>query len=132
MFFGIQVKFVKDFFKNIFYKQVRKKAIDNTNLTANLFVLLLKQSVDVPYPPASTPGQPPRRRTGVGQRAIRSTGVERGMSKQDIQNVVYFDSTGFYMEILDRGSNPRIAPRPFIYETYQLHEQALLSMLTRG
>lgn len=81
----------------------------------------LQLAVSIPYPPVSSPGKPPHKRTGVGQRSIRVDPGATTLQDGDVIISVGFDAAGIYMEWLDEGSVPFVAARPFILETYNTY-----------
>ena len=68
----------------------------------------LRRLVGTPYPPASTPGTPPHRRTGRLQRSVFSEVRERAKSIS-----VYIGARAPYAGYLQRGTR-RMAARPFL------------------
>jgi len=79
----------------------------------------LRFVVSRPYPPASKPGEPPRRRTGVGRDAIR---VRVGKTIE-----VYLDKSGKYMAYLESRMN-----RPWFMRTLQSHFPKMEAILQGG
>jgi hypothetical protein len=67
----------------------------------------LQETVGIPYPPASRPGEPPRRRTGKGQRSIvlvpdKATGTIWVGTTRGAQYMMSLDTTRPWIEITIR------------------------------
>lgn len=77
-----------------------------------------KELVSEPYPPASSPGNPPHKRTGRGQEAIGWTSLPR---KLEAYLTVALE--GFHMVFLDLGTR-HIAPRPWVRPAFQRSQKA--------
>ena len=77
------------------FNQVRKE------MTAEL-----KKKINKPYPPASTPGQPPHKRTGFLQGNTEAGGKGRKI-------VIRTPQYGIWLE----GGTPKMDMRPFIHPT---------------
>ena len=75
------------------------------------------------YPNPSAPGQPPRKRTGFGQRAI-----VREINKKARKARVGVTRNGLYMFYLDQGTK-HIARRPFILATLRKIRGTLVRLL---
>lgn len=74
----------------------------------------LRAEVNTPWPPASRPGFPPHKRTGIGQRAI-SRGVFRKIGPGAIQQMIFLKANGHYMADLEVGIYTRnLLPRPWL------------------
>lgn len=85
----------------------------------------IRLRLNKPYPPSSRPGQPPRRRTGVGRLAVKwkvgRVGTPSGW--------IYLEKKGFYMEILD-DKNYRHGQRPWLQSTWELNKLQLFKKMT--
>ena len=66
----------------------------------------IKETIGTPYPPASTPGQPPHRRTGNLHDNLRITADTTGAGALNVWTVPY----GPFLE----GGTSKMAPRPFV------------------
>ena len=64
--------------------------------------------VSTPFPPASSPGDPPHRRTGK----LRSS-IKYKKKRVGLYNITAGDAKAFYAEDLEYGKI-RVAPRPFM------------------
>ena len=69
---------------------------------------MVRAKVSIPYPPASSPGNPPHRRTGRLMRSIRSRIGDRGNNV-----VVEVVATAPYASYLQEGTR-RMLARPFL------------------
>ena len=103
----------------------------------------LKQAVNIPntgkrgrgkggryskttYPNPSKPGEPPRKRTGFGQRQI-----VREIDRQNIVARVGLTVAGLYMFYLDQGTK-HVEKRPFIIETLNKIKRVFIALLKTG
>ena len=91
------------------------------NRGASALTKFCRAAVARQYPPASSPGEPPARRTGWGQKHIRWTraiGTKQGARVGiDISEVSpKYRKTAFYMILLELGTRT-IAARPWLVAT---------------
>ena len=70
---------------------------------ANEMVAAIRSTIQIPYPPASVPGEPPHRRSGRLTKSVRIKATKAGLNVRTV-------SYGFYLE----GGTSNMAPRPFI------------------
>ena len=78
------------------------------------------------YPNPSKPGEPPRKRTGFGQRSI-----VREIDMKNIVARVGITAAGIYMFYLDQGTK-HISRRPFILETLTKIRRVFIALLKTG
>lgn len=82
-----------------------------------------KQLVGVQYPPASSPGNPPHRRTGAFQQSITYE-----VRKRSGQPAVRIYSTSPYGDFLNDGTS-RMAARPWRQRSYRETVQQVTNIL---
>lgn len=97
----------------------------------------VRQLVDVPFPPASSPGQPPRRRTGKYKRSLQAA-VGPSRSGKSITGRVGSNSPygrrlefGF-VGIDSLGRNYNQAARPHLRPAAERHKRRVGRMIARG
>jgi hypothetical protein len=74
----------------------------------------IKESIDIPYPPPSAPGEPPHKRTGYLQRNVR---FKREPFTKDLEIV----SEAEYSSYLEHGTK-KMAARPFMHPQLNIDE----------
>lgn len=85
----------------------------------------LKGMLDTAYPPASTPGNPPHRRTGNLQNSIYST-VEEFVDAEPQCYVGFNQGQAPYGRYLEKGTS-RMAARPFIARLKQQWDKSRIA-----
>jgi hypothetical protein len=112
-----------------FLKSVEKVSRENVNKATDYFWRRCREQVNKKWPPASKPGQPPRKRTGRGRDSIEKrvgiigtpTGYV-GIPKK---------AKGYYMQFLDEGTN-LVAARPWLSATYTKYADRITHILLTG
>ena len=86
-------------------ESLRTRLQGNLVAAANVWNAEAERVLGTPYPPASRPGQPPRKRTGKLMRQTRAVAAASSLTIQIITTAV-----GKWLD----GGTARIRPRPFI------------------
>jgi hypothetical protein len=100
-----------------FIDSVRDQFAQNITGAGELLRDKMKQAVDTPYPPPSSPGEPPHRRTGgLQQRITTETTID---GDQIINRTGAPGMVAFWLETGTRGKNGSggMKPRPFARRT---------------
>lgn len=95
-------------------RQVRKLLADGLEDCGRITKFHLKKVLNVPYPPASSPGEPPHRRTGT-LRDAQDFKVNRTTLKLEI----FTGETAPYWVFLEKGT-AIMDPRPFLRVTVKM------------
>ncbi len=95
---------------NQIISRTRRAKIEALETVANEMEFALKETIDTPYPPASSPGHPPHKRTGYLQ---ATTEVMRRGNGVHIRLPQY----GTWLE----GGTSKMDPRPFVRPN--IHDQ---------
>lgn len=107
-----------------FTRQMRSVLQGRAQRAVNIVANDTRNRVSKPYPPASRPGEPPRRRRGILQRSIAGFVT---VTKREITATVVARAP--YAKRLDPGGG-RIKRRPFIGLPEDL--QKMVRIMTRG
>lgn len=94
--------------------------------SADLVASHAQSLVSIPYPPASSPGNPPHRRTGLLRSSIRAEVVRGGFGFGRFYGRVIADVP--YASFLERGTR-RMAARPFLGRALAEMMPQVLSMM---
>lgn len=94
------------------FKRRHRKANRESLRVARSTLATLRHIVSTPYPPASVPGEPPRKRSGVGRLAIS---LHKETSWGGLNTwYIYVKPQGWYMEGWDQGDFGMDRRRPWM------------------
>ncbi len=113
-----------------FSRKLHKNIEEGHKMAAYRLWQELREVVNTPYPPSSTDGNPPHRRTGVGRDSIQVSRVREGADVPDSYEV-YVEDEGDYMVKLEFGfvtRNNVTVVRPWFWTTAQRMEPELESL----
>jgi hypothetical protein len=102
-------------------RAIRTHMKGNLDAAGKALVAEYRDILSDPYPPASSPGEPPHRRTGEGLGSIRHVPRDMGVD-------VVCDKK--YMSYLDSGTG-RIAPRPWKQLGFDRARDGIRRIMTR-
>ena len=106
-----------------FTAQLKEAVQEGMEKSARKLRDLCRDAVSKPYPPASTPGEPPHLRTGTGRSSIMHADSPR---KQE--SYVFVTDEGRHMIFLENGT-ARIAPRPWLKPTFAKNKKRLRAIM---
>ena len=107
---------------------VRSAIADGMERGAEYLKKAMKRLLNVPYPPASKPGQSPRRRTG---NLYRSINVWINRKTLEVQVGPNEDAEyGIYLEYGAPKAN--LKPRPFMFKALKLEQKRIANTVNRA
>jgi HK97 gp10 family phage protein len=106
--------------------KVHNALADAIDYAASRLVKRIRRVLNIPYPPASSPGSPPHRRSGL----LRSS-VYYEMSRRRLVAYLRVDEAAFYWRFLEYGTS-RMAARPFLGVTVDAMRPTIAIELRRA
>lgn len=102
----------------------RKEAASRLSLAAQYIRAYIVRSISKPYPPASSPGEPPHARSG----RLRGSVVAPPVSPNEL--VARVGATVEYAPLLEKGTK-KMSARPFFGPALRATRNAVIGILTR-
>lgn len=105
--------------------RVRNAVGDALDDLGRRLVWRVRRALNIPYPPASEPGHPPHRRTGLLRNSIFTT-----VNRHQLVLHLRVDEEAFYWKFLERGTI-KMAPRPFLGITLDAMQTTISTEIRR-
>lgn len=105
--------------------RVRNAVADALDDLGRRLVWRVRRALNIPYPPASDPGNPPHRRTGLLRDSIFTT-----VNRHQLVLHLRVDEETFYWKFLEYGTI-KMAPRPFLGVTLDAMQTTMSTEIRR-